>query len=1048
MGLNLAEYLPIESRGELLLKGGLVTGSSIPYVGLIPYGLSRIGELTATSGLDQVGNGVGLTSLALLAPFFVSKAGVLFRTLDKPTIYQMKGIQMPTFDICGMTFSEEDLFTNVLITGTIGTGKTSTAIYPLLDQVFMKYCHEAESFEGDPFLKLGGLSLDVKGEFYEAVLWFGHAARRNIVEDIVVIRPSVYIPVVKFQDPETKRYFYLSALETSKGSEIKRLFTNETDAEGNPLPIDMFSWERDRLEPFEEHLRQKVLFDVSNRKLFFCGWRWDGDKLVRVARTPMYGKLEYMVDADGNNIVIDPPQTLRYCEVVSVDNGLRYNLVNPRLSAAENAKRLTDIGKLVDAKEGSGDNPYFEKASRRHIAMCIEGWRLVEKKQQISGPDIMRITSQAEECTRFKTQLKALKEKLEDDLSKSKKRGEKRELANRARKVKDIEAYFADTWETLEPKTKSITKSVVEQMFGDFLTDSELQESFCSPATFSFEQCIQEGKFFCFVVPSKYEGLAKVMGTTLKSDFQSTMLGRPSTARMNQSRVQLLVIDECHKYAVAGGSSGNGDENFQSLSRQSRVMNVHATQSDASLTSVIGKDKADVYLQSYGGRCWFQNSDPATNERAATMCGKVLKEIEDLQSGDFSMSVFLGAKEGGKVKRETKIAEKARFPVERFNNLDKWQSITYNKGHKGTVKKALLKQNIPHSYSSPDNKPKVGQLLRWYIQAYVENLAYKQDLQLKNDKTLPAEDKPVGWMFDPIVPGDNEDGLHVPAAAGTRVGDNGDIVTGQIAPKPKTTDAATAPNAETSSTNIPIGEVDEKNPPPPSAPKTTPADPSSTTHGDANEVPPLRTRKTINFPTPKFDDAGGPAKPETPTKPTPAGDRKVTPGQPQRADIHDSATTLPPSIDSAFKNGEITMAQLREVQKFFRDPATGIALATQMFESIKAERIYQPQEHYAEENANSRRKGLGGDPEQLAVGQDGKSGGNPEIATKNAPKLKFRDENGNENLNLSGGRTREILKQSDSLRDAAQTQSAKDKAASTEKDSVPDLDSAGNLFFT
>ena len=55
---------------------------------------------------------------------------------------------------------EKSLFQNILITGTIGTGKTSSAMYPFTKQL-IEYCSKS------PDSKIGMLVLDVKGNIIE-----------------------------------------------------------------------------------------------------------------------------------------------------------------------------------------------------------------------------------------------------------------------------------------------------------------------------------------------------------------------------------------------------------------------------------------------------------------------------------------------------------------------------------------------------------------------------------------------------------------------------------------------------------------------------------------------------------------------------------------------------------------------------------------------------------------------------------------------------------------------------------------------------------------
>lgn len=58
--------------------------------------------------------------------------------------------------------SEKSLFQNILITGSIGTGKTSSAIYPITRQL-LSYNAQSED------KKIGGLILDVKGNFHKEI---------------------------------------------------------------------------------------------------------------------------------------------------------------------------------------------------------------------------------------------------------------------------------------------------------------------------------------------------------------------------------------------------------------------------------------------------------------------------------------------------------------------------------------------------------------------------------------------------------------------------------------------------------------------------------------------------------------------------------------------------------------------------------------------------------------------------------------------------------------------------------------------------------------
>ncbi len=73
---------------------------------------------------------------------------------------------------------ESGLYQNFLITGTIGSGKTSSAMYPFTKQLF--------AFNHDhPERKIGMLILDVKGNFYEQVKKY--AKEYHLLKDLIVI---------------------------------------------------------------------------------------------------------------------------------------------------------------------------------------------------------------------------------------------------------------------------------------------------------------------------------------------------------------------------------------------------------------------------------------------------------------------------------------------------------------------------------------------------------------------------------------------------------------------------------------------------------------------------------------------------------------------------------------------------------------------------------------------------------------------------------------------------------------------------------------------
>lgn len=75
--------------------------------------------------------------------------------------------------------SEKGLYQNILITGSIGSGKTASAMYPFTKQLIN---HNANDINK----KLCFLILDVKGNYYSKVLDFAHKCNR--LKDVIVIQ--------------------------------------------------------------------------------------------------------------------------------------------------------------------------------------------------------------------------------------------------------------------------------------------------------------------------------------------------------------------------------------------------------------------------------------------------------------------------------------------------------------------------------------------------------------------------------------------------------------------------------------------------------------------------------------------------------------------------------------------------------------------------------------------------------------------------------------------------------------------------------------------
>ena len=100
---------------------------------------------------------------------------------------------------------ELGLYQNFLITGTIGSGKTSSAMYPFTEQL-IKY----NSKNSDK--KIGMLILDVKGNYYKQIKYY--TKKYNLFKDLIIIQLNSYVFYNPLHKPNLKPQVLANRLKT------------------------------------------------------------------------------------------------------------------------------------------------------------------------------------------------------------------------------------------------------------------------------------------------------------------------------------------------------------------------------------------------------------------------------------------------------------------------------------------------------------------------------------------------------------------------------------------------------------------------------------------------------------------------------------------------------------------------------------------------------------------------------------------------------------------------------------------------------------------
>jgi len=632
--------------------------------------------------------------------------------------------------LAGMKVGHDDLRTSILVTGVTGSAKTAGVLLPAVAQLLEAYSEETDDeLSRNEFQKLGAFIPEVKGDLVDGCIYLAHEAGRCVSRDVLIVSPACRIPVVRYRD-ERGRFWYLSGRGGAGGSDAGELLPRLTFPPGHHragrlVPGDIFESQEDWAAVSKKLADFRV--EIGLRRPRFIGWRWRGDGLFRISHTSARNCQMPLISGEGTPARADPPKALFVDGVVHIDNGVHYNLVDPRLPPAEAAERLTRLAAMARGAAHRGENDYFYEQARKVITACIALHRAVESAVCTAG-DIVRLATQDD---RLASALGALADKLrclreEESGLCGEERGDFG--LRRIGPLEDLAHFFRDEWQKMvaDGKTANVIKSTISAAFDAFLRDPDLAETFCQPSTFSFEDIAQSGKIIGLVPGDRYEQLGRLIGTACKVDFQSAMLSRNGRADINGTRLALYLADECHKY-VTSGSATAGDPYFMNLSRSNNVVNICATQSYAWIVEVIGREAANVYISAFGVQFWLQQTDPETCRRAAEICGSVTRErVSD--DHEFNLAGLLGAAFSGRslvVRRHVSEEKAERICAEDFTHLDVGDAVAFNKGRRGRHSK-VVRGSV--AYLSCTRKPAgpaaVNARVREYYREIVENLTH------------------------------------------------------------------------------------------------------------------------------------------------------------------------------------------------------------------------------------------------------------------------------------------------------------------------------------
>jgi hypothetical protein len=139
-----------------------------------------------------------------------------------------------------------------------------------------------------------------------------------------------------------------------------------------------------------------------------------------------------------------------------------------------------------------------------------------------------------------------------------------------------------------------------------------------------FSELIEQGSVCALNFPmAANPGLAKIIGTMMKQDFQRAVLTRIPAISQHPDRYWrevLFLCDEYHAFATAGEEDPTGDDKFFSLSRQGKCIAMSPRKASAPRSALPGESNA--LLQTFRTKIFLALSDDFSARVASDLCGK------------------------------------------------------------------------------------------------------------------------------------------------------------------------------------------------------------------------------------------------------------------------------------------------------------------------------------------------------------------------------------------------------------------------------------------
>ncbi len=456
-------------------------------------------------------------------------------------------VEHPTW----LMIPERGLYTGIVVVGAVGSGKTSACMYPIANQLFG---YQAS----DPTRRIGGLVLEVKGDFCAAVQ--GILQQHGRAEDYVEISLGGRYRYNPLHGEDLDAYALAYGINSlmlnlyGKGDDpfwpsaqtnlLKFLILLHQVVDGYVTLWDLYV---SAIDP--DRIKQKLA---------------DGERLLRISETIRI--------RSGDVVRVNNVHTIKWTTDLATGD---YD--TPRNEEAERA--LKDLGIAYEVRANHDqhrghdpNDPAFKRRRERleSVQRWFEhDWTRIEPKLR---------TSIVEGVSVFLS--------LFDDPA--------------------VKYTFCPPKECYDPVANASGRHGIPlPPFAELIESGRV-------CAVNFPINDNPGLARAVLTLTKQDFQSAVLG-------RITRMAKDPTRYWRQVA---LIGDECHAFITAGEDNPTGDEKFSALQRQARCVSVLATQSLSSVRSVLPGETWRTWLQTMRTKVFLTLSDDFSAKIARDLCGR------------------------------------------------------------------------------------------------------------------------------------------------------------------------------------------------------------------------------------------------------------------------------------------------------------------------------------------------------------------------------------------------------------------------------------------